>query len=118
MIVIGDHWSVLLIRECFYGIRRFGGFQRRLGIATNILTERLNRLVAGEVLFRRALDAGRNEYPRRRVPPKRSLVGPRSLSDRHGTCGGGGTRPRGVIWGPIWGLPERPDASAYQKEPA
>jgi DNA-binding HxlR family transcriptional regulator len=62
MTVIGDHWSVLLIRECFYGIRRFGDLQRRLAIASNILTERLNRLVASGVLARRALEAGRYEY--------------------------------------------------------
>lgn len=43
--VIGDQWSSLLIREAFLGARRFGDFQKNLGIATNILSSRLARLV-------------------------------------------------------------------------
>jgi DNA-binding HxlR family transcriptional regulator len=43
--VIGDRWSALIIRELFYGSKRFDEFQRRLGIATNILSQRLQRLV-------------------------------------------------------------------------
>jgi DNA-binding HxlR family transcriptional regulator len=50
--VIGDRWSGLLIREAFYGTRRFDDFHRRLGIATNILAERLDRLRAHGVLDR------------------------------------------------------------------
>jgi len=43
--IIGDRWSFLVIREFFYGVRRFDEFQSRLGIATNILTDRLQRIV-------------------------------------------------------------------------
>jgi DNA-binding HxlR family transcriptional regulator len=43
--VIGDHWSTLLIREAFFGTRRFDEFQRNLAIAPNILSGRLRRLV-------------------------------------------------------------------------
>lgn len=43
--IIGDRWSFLIIREFFYGVRRFDEFQTRLGIATNILSVRLKRLV-------------------------------------------------------------------------
>ncbi|MZR23778.1 transcriptional regulator [Sneathiella chungangensis] len=50
MAAIGDPWSFLIIRECFYGVRRFDAFQRRLSIASNILTARLKRLVAAGVL--------------------------------------------------------------------
>ncbi|MCF8466094.1 MAG: winged helix-turn-helix transcriptional regulator [Sneathiella sp.] len=50
MATIGDPWSFLIIRECFYGIRRFDAFQHRLSIASNILTARLKRLVSAEVL--------------------------------------------------------------------
>jgi DNA-binding HxlR family transcriptional regulator len=42
---IGDHWSTLLIREAFFGTRRFDEFQRNLAIAPNILSGRLRRLV-------------------------------------------------------------------------
>jgi DNA-binding HxlR family transcriptional regulator len=43
--VIGDRWSSLVIRECFLGTKRFGEFQEHLGIASNILSNRLDRLV-------------------------------------------------------------------------
>jgi DNA-binding HxlR family transcriptional regulator len=42
---IGEWWTPLLIRDLFIGVSRFDGFQSRLGISRNILTERLNRLV-------------------------------------------------------------------------
>ena len=48
--VTGDRWSGLLIRECFFGTRRFDDFQRRLDIAPNILSGRLRRLVELGVL--------------------------------------------------------------------
>lgn len=43
--VIGDWWSLLIIREALLGSRRFGEFQTRLGLAKNILTVRLRVLV-------------------------------------------------------------------------
>ena len=42
---MGDHWTSLLIREAFFGTRRFDDFQRNLAIAPNILSGRLRRLV-------------------------------------------------------------------------
>jgi DNA-binding HxlR family transcriptional regulator len=50
MATIGDPWSFLIIRECFYGVRRFDSFQNRLSIASNVLTVRLKRLVGAGVL--------------------------------------------------------------------
>src|SRR4051794_19519679 len=47
---IGDWWSLLIVRDAFDGSRRFGEFQRSLGVAKNILTSRLRALVAGGVL--------------------------------------------------------------------
>ncbi|MFI8432927.1 winged helix-turn-helix transcriptional regulator [Streptomyces sp. NPDC079020] len=47
---IGDWWSLLIVRDAFDGSRRFGEFQRSLGVAKNILTARLRSLVAGGVL--------------------------------------------------------------------
>ncbi|HVV21865.1 MAG TPA: helix-turn-helix domain-containing protein [Pseudonocardiaceae bacterium] len=43
--LLGDWWTPLVLREAFYGVRRFDQFQSALGIARNTLTERLNRLV-------------------------------------------------------------------------
>lgn len=51
--VIGDRWSVLILRDAFYGVRRFEDFVDDLGIARNVLTGRLNRLVEHEVMERR-----------------------------------------------------------------
>ncbi|MYW70055.1 transcriptional regulator [Streptomyces sp. SID8379] len=50
MDAIGDWWSLLIVRDAFDGSRRFGEFQRSLGVAKNILTARLRTLVAGGVL--------------------------------------------------------------------
>lgn len=43
--VVGDRWNILLLRDAFMGVRRFEDFQKDLGIARNILSNRLNRLV-------------------------------------------------------------------------
>lgn len=48
--VIGDWWSLLIIRDAFDGIRRFGEFQSGLGIAKGILATRLRDLVERGVL--------------------------------------------------------------------
>ncbi|MGJ4944593.1 winged helix-turn-helix transcriptional regulator [Bradyrhizobium sp. HKCCYLS1011] len=47
---IGDWWSLLIIRDAFVGRRRFGEFQRSLGLAKNILTIRLRALVDRGIL--------------------------------------------------------------------
>jgi DNA-binding HxlR family transcriptional regulator len=48
--VIGDRWSILILRDAFRGVRRFDAMQRDLGIARNLLTDRLNKLVSHGVL--------------------------------------------------------------------
>lgn len=48
--ILGDRWTFLVIRETFFGVRRFDGFQENLGIAPNILADRLSRLVGQHVL--------------------------------------------------------------------
>jgi DNA-binding HxlR family transcriptional regulator len=48
--IVGDKWSLLIIRDAFDGIRRFSQFQRSLGIAKNILAARLRDLVGAGVL--------------------------------------------------------------------
>lgn len=66
---IGDWWTLLIVRECFYGTSTFSEFQDRLGIAKNILTERLSALVEHEVLRREQIrpDVDRHAY---RLTPK------------------------------------------------
>jgi len=48
--VVGDRWSLLIVRDAFDGVRRFSDFQRSLGVARNILAERLRRLVEAGIL--------------------------------------------------------------------
>lgn len=62
--IIGEGWSILIIREAFLGTRRFEEFQGRLGIARNILTARLKKLCANEILDRVPVKEGakRHEY--------------------------------------------------------
>src|SRR3954464_5653661 len=47
---IGDWWSILIIREALFGVSRFGEFQKKLGLAKNILTVRLRALVDQGIL--------------------------------------------------------------------
>ena len=46
MDVLSDRWTFLILREAFFGVRRYGEMQRNLGIARNVLAERLRKLVA------------------------------------------------------------------------
>ena len=50
--VLGDRWTLLILRDCFLRIRRFEDFQSSLGIARRVLTERLDKLVEEGVLQR------------------------------------------------------------------
>ncbi|HEY7565607.1 MAG TPA: helix-turn-helix domain-containing protein [Acidimicrobiia bacterium] len=62
--VIGDRWSVLILRDAFLGVRRFDDFCRDLGIARNVLADRLAALVEAGVLRTRAYEdhPPRHEY--------------------------------------------------------
>ncbi len=55
--ILGDGWTLLIIREAFLGTRRFADFQAHLGVAKNILSQRLQHLVDSEIL--ETVDAGR-----------------------------------------------------------
>jgi DNA-binding HxlR family transcriptional regulator len=52
--VVGDPWTLLILRDAFAGVRRFEQWQERLGVARNVLAARLKSLVAHGVLIRRA----------------------------------------------------------------
>lgn len=57
--VIGDWWSLLIVRDALLGARRFSQFQKNLGVAKNILTVRLRTLVAEGILeMKRPSDGG------------------------------------------------------------
>lgn len=51
--VVGEWWSLLIVKQALYGTTRFSDFQEELGIAKNVLTQRLVRLVEAGVLVRK-----------------------------------------------------------------
>lgn len=73
--VVGDRWTLLVLRDCFLGIRRFEAFEQRLGITRHVLADRLRKLVEAGVLAKmpyqerprreeyRLTDKGRDLYP-------------------------------------------------------
>lgn len=50
--IIGDRWSILILRDAFYGVRRFDGFQQHLGISKKVLSQRLRSLSDAGLLRR------------------------------------------------------------------
>lgn len=60
--VIGERWTLLIVRDAFYGVRRFTDFRAHLGIPRAVLSDRLGLLVTEGVLTKTATPGGRNEY--------------------------------------------------------
>lgn len=59
---IGEWWSLLIVRQCTEGARRFDEFQSELGIARNVLTTRLERLTELEIIERYPLEERANTF--------------------------------------------------------
>ena len=64
MAVVGDRWSILILREAYYGVKRFDEFEYYVGIAPNILSARLKKFIDAGIMTRQPLPehAGRFEY--------------------------------------------------------
>lgn len=73
--VIGDRWCLLLVRDAFDGMRRFGEFQKSLGVARNILADRLHTLVE-EGIFEAAPAADGTAYQQYVLTPKGAALFP------------------------------------------
>lgn len=54
MSVVGDRWTLLILRDCFLGVARFEDFQKSLGVTRHVLSERLKRLVDAGVIEKKA----------------------------------------------------------------
>ncbi|SPL66381.1 winged helix-turn-helix transcriptional regulator [Ochrobactrum soli] len=67
--VIGDWWSLLIVREAFDDVTRFSAFQKNLGIARNILAERLRKLT-GEGILESAPDPNGGAHQEYRLTAK------------------------------------------------
>lgn len=73
--IIGDRWTFLLIREMFFGVRRFDAFEENLGIATNILTDRLQRLTEHGIVQKQAYQLRPERFEYRFTPKGHDLYG-------------------------------------------
>ncbi len=71
--LIGERWTLLVIREAFDGVRRFDDFQAHLDIARNVLTDRLQRLVDAGVLEKRRYQEKPPRYEYRLTEAGRDL---------------------------------------------
>ena len=58
--VVGERWSLLIVRDVMNGHRRFDQLQKALGVARNVLSARLQRLIEEDILERRAYQATRS----------------------------------------------------------
>jgi DNA-binding HxlR family transcriptional regulator len=87
--IVGERWTLLILRQSFWGVKRFDQLQSSLGIARNILAKRLQTLVAAGILERhryqdrparyeyRLTERGRDLYP--------VVLALRKWGDRHAT---------------------------------
>lgn len=93
--VLGDRWTVLVIREVFNGVRRFAEMREHLGISGSVLSQRLSGLVEQGVLERRAYrDPGDRERHEYRLTPlgkdlRPVLIAMMDFSDKHRPALGG-----------------------------
>ena len=71
--IMGDKWSLLIVRDAFIGVKTFSEFQKRLQIAKNVLTERLNHLVENGVLTKEPTRPGVERFVYELTPMGRAL---------------------------------------------
>lgn len=73
--IMGDRWTLLIVRECFYGVHRYGEMIRNLGIARKVLASRLKELTAIGLLQRRRYRTDPDWYEYVLTPAGRDLYG-------------------------------------------
>ena len=71
--VIGERWTLLIVRDAFYGVRRFNDFHAHLDIPKAVLSERLGGLVADGILERRPDRSHRGRHLYELTPAGRDL---------------------------------------------
>jgi len=85
--IVGERWTLLIIRDALLGLRRFDEFQISLGIATNVLTNRLSSLVDNGILTRSRYQAAPPRFEYHLTDPGRELATPvlalMQWGDRH-----------------------------------
>lgn len=85
--VVGEWWTMLIVRDAFLGVTRFDEFQHRLGISRNILNHRLNSLADHGVLEKSLYSERPSRYEYRLTPKGRDLwpvlAAMRQWGDKH-----------------------------------
>ena len=71
--IIGDNWTLLVLRDCFLGVRRFDDFQQRLGVTRHVLSDRLRKLADGGGLEKVAYQERPLRHEYRLTPMGRDL---------------------------------------------
>ncbi len=71
--ILGDKWALLILRDAFIGVKTFSAFEKRLGIAKNVLTERLAHLVDHGILKRQQTRPGVERYTYELTPSGKAL---------------------------------------------
>ena len=73
--VVGERWTLLIVRDAFYGVSRFSDFRDHLRIPRAVLAERLSLLVEHDILTRVTAASGRAPHASQR-PPASAVTGP------------------------------------------
>lgn len=60
--IVGDRWTLLILRDCFLGLTRFDQFADSTGVTRHILADRLKRMVEGGILERQLYSDGQKRY--------------------------------------------------------
>jgi DNA-binding HxlR family transcriptional regulator len=94
--IIGERWTLLILRDAILGLERFEEFQESLGIASNVLTNRL-KLLSGEGLLERVPDEARPGRRKYVLTDKGAELGPALIQlmkwgDRYYSAAGGPPR--------------------------
>lgn len=94
--LVGERWTLLIVRDALIGVSRFGEFRRRLGITPSVLVTRLDRLVTAGVLERRPYQSRPERYAYQLTPMGRELapvvLALKQWGQQHLDCGR--TQPR------------------------
>lgn len=61
-VAIGDKWSIMIIRDAFFGVRTFSAFVKNIGIARNILSQRLEHLIQHGIIKKESSGLGSNRF--------------------------------------------------------
>jgi DNA-binding HxlR family transcriptional regulator len=85
--VLGERWTLLIVRDVLHGLHRFEEFQSSLGVARNVLTDRLKRLVEAGILERVEYQQRPRRFEYHLTPVGRELgivvIGLMQWGDRH-----------------------------------